>query len=56
MTATTMTYYERHLLIEQKRILAQTRCKVCQRPIGDKPHVSFEERYFHLGCVRKKRE
>ncbi len=56
MTATiTMTAFEKHLQMEQKKVIAKAYCKICQKPIGDKPYLLFEERYFHLLCLSKER-
>lgn len=51
----TMTAFEKHLQMEQKKVIAKAYCKICQKPIGDKPYLLFEERYFHLLCLSKER-
>ncbi|HOQ10395.1 MAG TPA: hypothetical protein PLG09_09760 [Syntrophomonadaceae bacterium] len=49
----TMTQYEKQLYAEMQRKIANTRCKICHEPIGQKDHICFEERYFHTSCLRQ---
>ncbi|HZK43938.1 MAG TPA: hypothetical protein VFC73_06575 [Syntrophomonadaceae bacterium] len=49
-----ITYKERRQ-IEKKQEIAKTYCRMCREPIGDKPYMMFEERYFHAYCLRKER-
>lgn len=51
----TITTYEKQLREEKKREIAQSRCQICRTHIGDQQYVAFEERYFHLLCLRKGR-
>ncbi|HQE23984.1 MAG TPA: hypothetical protein PLM20_08795 [Syntrophomonadaceae bacterium] len=49
----TMTRYQKQVRAEMQRMIANTRCKICHEPIGQKDHVCFEERYFHTNCLRQ---
>ncbi|HZJ85200.1 MAG TPA: hypothetical protein VFD02_06580 [Syntrophomonadaceae bacterium] len=53
---TTMITYREQRQIEKERAIARAHCKICKREIGEKPYVIFEERHFHLVCLRKDRE
>ncbi|MDD2510186.1 MAG: hypothetical protein PHP26_04120 [Syntrophomonas sp.] len=50
----TMTAFEKQLQIEKQNRIAKTHCKLCKHLIGNKPHIVFEERYFHSVCLKKK--
>lgn len=52
---TTAITYKELRQMEKKRAIARTKCQICKQPIGDSKHVMFEERYFHLNCLRKER-
>lgn len=47
-----MTRFERQLFIEKESTIANTRCRICQEPIGKKTYRMFEERYFHAHCLK----
>jgi hypothetical protein len=48
-----MTWYQKHLYNETQKVIASTRCKICQKPIGQHDYLSFEERYFHAKCLKR---
>ncbi|MGI6451977.1 MAG: hypothetical protein ACOX0E_00600 [Syntrophomonadaceae bacterium] len=47
------SYYEKQLLRKKKQIIANSRCRICGEPIGNKSYITFEERYFHVPCVKQ---
>jgi len=49
----TMTRYQKQVHIEMQRRIANTCCKICHEPIGQKDYVCFEERYFHTACLKQ---
>lgn len=53
MTSTYVTSYQKQVYAEMQRMIANTRCKICHEPIGQKDYVCFEERYFHTHCLRQ---
>ncbi|WP_041427486.1 hypothetical protein [Syntrophomonas wolfei] len=50
----TMTAFEKQLQAEKKNRIAKTPCKICKNHIENKPYIVFEERYFHVVCLRKR--
>ena len=50
----TMTAFEKQLQNEKKNRIAKTHCKICKIYIENKPYIVFEERYFHVVCLRKR--
>ncbi|NLJ72497.1 MAG: hypothetical protein GX333_05765 [Syntrophomonadaceae bacterium] len=52
---TTMMTYKEQRQLERQKAIAKSYCKVCKQQIGEKPYILFEERYFHLYCLRKER-
>lgn len=52
MTAT-MTRYEKQCQNERKRSIAVSQCKICESTIGNKDYITFEERYFHVHCLKR---
>lgn len=53
---TTMITYKEQRRLEKQKAIAKSYCKICKEQIEDKPYVFFEERYFHIYCLRKERE
>jgi hypothetical protein len=49
----TMTTFEKLLKTEKQKRIAKTLCQICNHPIGAKPYIMFEERYFHSVCLKK---
>jgi hypothetical protein len=47
-----VTTFEKQLLTERQDRIAKMRCKICNCVIGNKPYRVFEERYFHLVCLK----
>lgn len=45
--------FQEQLEREKKRMIADTRCRICREPIGEKDYITFEERYFHAFCIKK---
>ncbi|NLO22495.1 MAG: hypothetical protein GX119_10955 [Syntrophomonadaceae bacterium] len=47
--------YEKQVMKEKSQELSYTRCRVCHEIIGNRKHVVFEERYFHIECLKQNR-
>lgn len=53
MSMNTMTTFEKQRESEKKTVIAQTCCRICKKPIGNKPYIQFEERFFHVSCLKE---
>lgn len=52
MTAA-MTRYEKQCQNERNRNVAVSQCKICKSIIGNKDYITFEERFFHVQCLKR---
>lgn len=48
-----LTRFEKQRLMEKKKSIAKSLCRICRQPIGSKPYTQFEERFFHTNCLKK---
>ncbi len=53
ITMDKMSTYEKQIMKEKSQKLTCTQCKICHKIIGGKKHVVFEERYFHVDCLKQ---
>lgn len=53
MSMNAMTTFEKQRENEKRIVIAQACCRICKKPIGNKPYVQFEERFFHVSCLKE---